>query len=302
MDDSTLLVLVSGIGSVMFVCLVAIIIIVILIIRQRRQDGSGTGSVGSGQLIPVSEYPFKKDTAPWFPHSNTDTESIRLNDGSLEVTLKKNMTGGSSGGGFNANPHKVFPTEGIEFSYRVYFPDDFDFSKGGKLPGVCWGKTSGVCATGGDWSPTSGSFRVMWREGGQGIGYAYLAVTGPGAKAGNKAMENQGGDFTKSVNLNSSNKSGLDIWFKKGPKLQFKKGWNTVWMNLKMNTPGSKDGHISLKINGTENTVKDAVLRNESSVKFNSANIVAFRGGNGKEWESNSDSFVRFKDFSITTA
>jgi hypothetical protein len=218
----------------------------------------------------------------------------------LRITLVKNATGGSSGGGFKANPHKTFPATGVQFGYSVHFPDDFSWKKGGKLPGVCWGTSSSECATGSNWSKQSGSFRVMWREDGQAIGYAYLAVTGSGSKAGNTAMKDQGSQFTKMVRLNQSNKSGLDIWHTNGTKLQFKKGWNTVNMRLVMNSPGKKDGTIELTVNGTTNTVTDAQLRLSDSVKFNSANIVAFRGGNGEAWEGDTDTSLQFKNFTIS--
>lgn len=109
----------------------------------------------------------------------------------------------------------------------------------------------------------------------------------------------QGPQFTKSVRLNASNKSGLDIWHKDGTPLQFKKGWNTVWMRLRMNTPGSANGEMTLDINGQRNTVTDAVLRTDDTVKFNSLNIVAFRGGNGSDWEGDRDTDLEFQDFRI---
>lgn len=222
------------------------------------------------------------------------------NNTALRFPLSKNATGHSSGAGFKANPFTMFPTTGVELGYRVYFPPGFDWSKGGKLPGVCWGKQTNDCATGSEWSTTSGSFRVMWRENGQAIGYAYLALTNKASNAGNKAMQmNQGPDFTKAVRLNQTNKSGLDIWHKTGRQLQLKTGWNTVLMQLKMNDPKGANDEIRLTINGVTNTVKDASLRSDDAIKFNMVNIVVFRGGNGSDWESNRDSYVDLDSFSV---
>lgn len=297
--DGSGAVAVLGIGISSFL-LISIFVVVAIVILTRSPDGGsgGEGTVGSGQAIPVAGYPYKKGTSPWYSHDGGDS-AISEEDNSLRVTLKKNMTGGSSGGGFKANPHKIFPVEGVEFGYRVYFPDDFEWKKGGKLPGVCWGISSSDCATGGNWSTKAGSFRVMWRESGEAIGYAYLALIGSGPKAGNKAMEDQGSGFQKAVRLNVSNKSGLDVWFGREKKLQLKKGWNTVLMRVVLNSPGNTDGELTLTINGTTNKVTDAILRDSSSVKLNSANIVSFRGGNGREWEGGRDTYIKLKDFTI---
>lgn len=303
MDDSSGLILLFSIGGSIVVTLIVILVLVVILVTRSSGgggiDGGGGGGGGSGQSIPIGSYPFPKNTAPWYTETGGNN-AISASDGILKIQLKKHSTGGSSGGGFKANPHKTFPCNGVELSYMVKFPDDFDWKKGGKLPGVCWGTGSWDCSTGSNWSTRTGSFRVMWRESGQAIGYAYLAVTGSGSHAGNTAMDLGHGDaFKKSVRLNQSNKSGLDIWHKHGTQLQFKKGWNTVTMRLEMNTPGSADGVLSLTVNGNTNTVKDAILRTDKKTQFNNANIVAFRGGNGKDWEGDTDTHLEFKNFTI---
>jgi hypothetical protein len=303
--NQSTIVLMSMAGCISVVVMAILALVIVLVVRNQSGSsgggigGGGGGSVGSGTSIPIGTYPFPRGKDPWYADSSGHS-AISATNSTLRIQLKKNSTGGSSGGGFKANPFKTFPTTGVEFGYRVYFPEDFEWKKGGKLPGVCWGKNSGDCATGSKWSTTAGSFRVMWRESGQAIGYAYLAVVGSGASAGNRAMEqDQGPGFTKSVRLNSSNKSGLDIWHKDGTPLQFNKGWNTVWMRLRMNTPGSANGELTLDVNGQKNTVTDAVLRLDESVRFTSLNIVAFRGGHGADWEGDRDTSLEFRDFTL---
>jgi len=294
MDTSILLL--GGLGVIMFLCVTLVIIVVII---QTTSNGKASQTqIREGRLLPLEAWPFKKNTDPWYVHGGDP--DISLVNGALRVNLRKNMTGHQSGGGFKSNPFKLFPTTGVDLSYRVYFPDDFDWSKGGKLPGVCWGKSNNDCATGSEWSTTSGSFRVMWRENGQAIGYAYLALTNKGPSAGNIAMKKQGDMFTKAVRLNQTNKAGLDIWHEHGDTLQFKKGWNTVRMILKMNDAGKPNDFISLTVNGTTNKVQDASIRNSDDVKFNMLNVVVFRGGNGKDWESSRDSYVDLDSFRIT--
>jgi len=298
MDDPSTLMIFLSVGVTALVVLV--IVVLVLNLTNHGSSSGGGGTVGGGKAIPIESYPFEKNSAPWYSFDGGDP-AISAKDGTLKIHLKGNATGASSGGGFKANPYKAFPATAVRFGYNVYFPSGFDWRKGGKLPGVCFG-TGTNCATGSEWSRDAGSFRLMWREDGQAIGYAYLAITDKGSDAGNKAMKDQGPSFQKSVRLNQTNKSGLDIWHKNGTRLSFTTGWNRVDMYLVMNSPDSKNGEIHLTVNGKQNVVKDARMRVSDKVKFNSVNIVAFRGGNGNEWESNSDSYLEFKDFTISSS
>lgn len=66
---------------------------------------------------------------------------------------------------------KIQPSQEVFASYRVKFDEDFDFVKGGKLPGVC----GGDCNSGGN-VPTGydgWSARMMWRADGRLEQYVY---------------------------------------------------------------------------------------------------------------------------------
>jgi len=58
------------------------------------------------------------------------TQSVRIDYAPGEV-------GASSGWGFHAAPKHAFPSVTSSLSYRVYFPEEFDWRRGGKLPGLC---------------------------------------------------------------------------------------------------------------------------------------------------------------------
>lgn len=298
--DSTILYL-GSLGIAFFLGVALLVLVIIIVTTGNKTDNnyhSPVSTVSTGKVLPLEGWPFKKNEAPWYTYGGES--NISLVESALRVKLLKNTTGHQSGGGFKSNPFQIFPTTGIDLSYRVYFPDNFDWSKGGKLPGVCWGKQKTDCATGSEWSTTAGSFRVMWREGGQAIGYAYLALVNKSPSAGNEAMStNHGTNFVQAVRLNNTNKAGLDIWHKHDKKLQFKKGWNTVRMILKMNKAGAAKDFISLTINGVTNEVNDASLRKSDDVQFNMLNVVVFRGGGTSDWESDSDSYVDLDSFSI---
>ena len=208
------------------------------------------------------------------------------------VKIKKGLHGSASGGSFRANPNKKLPSEAVTLSYEVYFPTTLQWIKGGKLPGVCFGVSELDCSTGGNWGPDSGSFRVMFREDGLAIGYTYLAIKG-GAQA---AIDAQGTAYKDVVVATGG--TGHDLWKKKNAGLKFTKGsWNTVTMELRLNSIGKKDGLIKLTVNGDTRTISDAVFRQNAKVKFTNANIVSFFGGGSSEWDSPIDTMVKFRNF-----
>lgn len=72
--------------------------------------------------------------------------------------------------GYNFNA-RVIPSLKKTISYEVKFDEDFNFVKGGKLPGLCGGKK----ATGGNKADGYNGFsaRIMWRVGGEVVSYVY---------------------------------------------------------------------------------------------------------------------------------
>ncbi len=88
----------------------------------------------------------------------------------LRVNCQANQIGPEKGGAGWRKP--IPPINRIELAYRVKFSADFDFAKGGKLPGLCGGPES---VTGGN--PANGkngfSARFMWRADGRAEGYIY---------------------------------------------------------------------------------------------------------------------------------
>jgi hypothetical protein len=110
-----------------------------------------------------------------------------------------------------------------------------------------------------------------------------------------KALEAQGTAY-KAI-TDPTERTGHDLWKKSAPGLQLKKGWNTVTMELKMNTPGKKDGTISLTVNGENRNVRDVVFRQASNVKFTNVLIQSFFGGGSNEWNSPVDTYIKYRNF-----
>jgi len=85
-----------------------------------------------------------------------------------------NPVGWPQGGSqFYAAPLDVSKASSLTFEYKVFFPSDFEWVKGGKLPGLYGGRTG---CSGGDAALDCFSTRLMWRAGGAGELYLVKPV------------------------------------------------------------------------------------------------------------------------------
>jgi hypothetical protein len=69
------------------------------------------------------------------------------------------------GSQFYASPLDISRARSVTLEYKVFFPGDFEWVKGGKLPGL-YGERTGC--SGGDPALDCFSTRLMWRAGGAG--------------------------------------------------------------------------------------------------------------------------------------
>jgi hypothetical protein len=69
------------------------------------------------------------------------------------------------GSEFYAAPLDVSKANNVTFEYKIFFPSDFEWVKGGKLPGLYGGHTG---CSGGNAALDCFSTRLMWRAGGAG--------------------------------------------------------------------------------------------------------------------------------------
>ena len=166
--------LLPSVASVSMSASIVVAVLVIWLVSSSRtagdEGGASTGSTSSaaaaGVALPLPSF-RTKNTSPWFISWIGNPERLKVRDNAIELAFKKHMHGSGSGAAFRANPWKKLPSDTVTLSYDVFFPSTFEWVKGGKLPGVCFGSDPKGCATGGEWSPNEGSFRLMWREDGQ---------------------------------------------------------------------------------------------------------------------------------------
>jgi len=151
--------------------------------------------------------------------------------------------------------------------YFVRFPSDFEFVKGGKLPGLYGGtRVSGGRIPDG----TDGfSTRFMWRTDGMGEAYVYM----PSSQQWGSSLGR--GNFT----------------FKKGD-------WNCVEQEVVLNTPGQLDGVIRVwhdeKL-AYENT--KILYRTVPSLKIEGVFFSTFFGGGDPSWAPPADTHADFAMF-----
>lgn len=219
----------------------------------------------------------------------------------LHMTCVPNEVGMESGSGLKSKPFLKFPTDHAIFEYHVFFDKDFDWVKGGKLPGFGLGPGNDA-AVGSDWQEDLGSARIMWREHGQGIAYLYLPlqIAPDGTRDGTITVQNQ--EFEHAAEGSLGKHAGIDLFFKdNGKTLQFKKNeWNSVKLELKLNTPGKKDGYLELTINDTTRRVSNVLFRNTRDIQINVAFVLAFFGGSNMDWAASKKETIQFKGFEMT--
>jgi hypothetical protein len=155
--------------------------------------------------------------------------------------------------------------------YRVRFPTDFEFAKGGKLPGLYAGEapSGGEKVSGKDgWS-----IRLMWREDGEGELYEYVFN-----KKGKYGLSAGRGAFT----------------FPRGR-------WVEVDLEVVVNDPDERNGKARLWIDGRPVIEQeDLVYSTEDDGPLEGGLMFStFFGGSSDSWASPKDQHVDFADFRL---
>jgi hypothetical protein len=174
---------------------------------------------------------------------------------------------------------KIGSHEELYFAYDVYFEDDAEFTKGGKLPGLGiadYFSSAGTRPDGTDrW--TGG---LTWKAGGKIGNYVYHA--------------NQPGSYGEIFLWDD----GVDgqAYFKKGE-------WNRVEIYYKMNTPGVLDGRLKGWLNG-----KLALDTNEPMYRMPGgehltigAIAMATMYGGDESYAPTTDQHIYFDNFVVST-
>jgi hypothetical protein len=155
-------------------------------------------------------------------------------------------------------------------TYQVRFPPEFEFVKGGKLPGLFGGDAPRGCAIAG--GKAGFSARLMWRP--EGAGELYLYHPGQSATCG-ESIDRGAWTFTRA-------------------------NWITIAEQVVMNAPGQSDGTIRVWIDGQlKIEARNLMLRDTADITVDGLLFSTFFGGNDPSWASPKDQAAEFKDFSL---
>jgi hypothetical protein len=256
---------------------------------NNNNTGCNTGYDAKGQLVDLNP---DRPPAPAPSPSNRvistlDIRSITRGGGSWNIkkyNLKKsNITqfrgedvircwyGKNSGtsrdpgvGGFSfeAIPNGM-NRDAIVFSWEVFYPRGFQFARGGKFGGVGVGYGA---ASGGNFSTTGASNRVMWQSDGGAIAYVYppsglwQKVPGLDAKGYGTGFFNR--ELARSLKTDS---------------------WNKIELGTKLNTfkngVPQADGETSVTVNGKRMIQGGINWRKSEDLKIAKFDIGTFFGG-----------------------
>lgn len=272
---------------------------------------TGPGCITNATLPKMTPLPLptlSDGVAPWHAktYSYKRLSIVKLgktpDTRAMRVDYDPYGWGPVSGGDFVADPFKALPATSAALSYSVYFPPDFDFVLGGKLRGVCMSSDFNGCATGLRWEAGAGSARMMWRPTGRVVGYLYVPLQIGGTKGGAsyaKAMRAQGAGYRAVASETGiKQKSGDDVWCVAQGGLQFRRGaWNNVTLVVALNTPGKKDGVLSITVNDDTRTISDMVWRSEDTLRINKVTFVTFFGGSNATWAPKRKQYALFRGF-----
>lgn len=185
-----------------------------------------------------------------------------LDDGSIQIDfLKDNIGPRYSGFNWSAD---LEPKDEYTISYEVKFAEDFDFVKGGKLPGFCGGKFEpGKIPNGED----AFSSRIMWRQNGRIVSYVY--------------------------HMNQKSIYGDDLEWREasGKNLLLVPGkWHKIQFTLKLNDALNANGMISASFDEKEALVRtDLKFRTTEKLKIDKLCFNTFFGGNDQSWAPNKE-------------
>ncbi|KAF5353310.1 hypothetical protein D9756_007966 [Leucocoprinus leucothites] len=136
------------------------------------------------------------------------------------------------GANFYASPIDLSSATNVTLKYNVFFPADFDWVRGGKLPGLYGGRTG--CSGGTD-AEDCFSTRLMWRAGGIGELYLYASKSRQPASLCSSPGSTCNTDYGFSIGR------GSFTWTSGS--------WATVTQTLVLNTEGKANGWFTLCVN-----------------------------------------------------
>lgn len=251
--------------------------------------GSYLPAPAGGKTTTVSA----ADLVRW---SGKGKEKVKVVGGQLDVTLKPGGYG--STGGIALRSQVAQGAKEILVAFEVKFGSgpSFDFVRGGKASILGFEFGSGS-SSGGEWSATAGSCRLMFRAGGVPCAYVYYGKTGKDLSS----MADQDPSYAKVAKATGT--AGHDLWDLPATQLPpFKGGtWHRVQLYGKMNTKGKADGVVGMSVDGQSRLfTKMRWLDSPAGVSDLLANV--WYGGSDTSWSPKTQQVISFRNMAVTSA
>lgn len=236
-------------------------------IRGVSWDGRKTGSYDTKAL--------SKDMSPLNYFRGTQNTKIVSMSGReyMDVTLKKGCYGTDSNKGcglYGRAPVIGSNTKTVTMEYTMRFGDNFDWVRGGKLPGMC----AGDCPTGCDKniSPKDGfSARIMWTDN-------ECQGSPKGCKKGKSGGMHI---YAYYSNMRGNKGCGDEYTFRKGGKAMVvhpNKDY-TIRLVVKLNSAKKADGSMKAYVNGQMVTKQTGMMLASNGMKVEKMMWDNFFGG-----------------------
>ena len=170
---------------------------------------------------------------------------------------------------------KITAAKEYYLDYQVWFENDWQWVKGGKLPGLVGGSHTSGCK---DITPDGWSARFMWHENGGGHFYYY--------------HQNRVSDCGDSKN------------FLNGQAFK-KNSWNRITERVVVNAPGQANGSAQAWLNGQKVTEASGIKWRgnvgENTALVDQVSLQTFYGGSTSDWSPSATTHARFSSLIVRT-
>ncbi|KAI8987950.1 hypothetical protein BDF20DRAFT_815693 [Mycotypha africana] len=187
---------------------------------------------------------------------------------------------------FYSVPYAGYSFNTAYLSYDLMFDENFDWVKGGKLPGI-YGGPPGEGCSGGEKATGENCFsvRLMWRNSGHGEAYAYIPTSDNLCK-------------TKHVICNDD----YGTSFSRGVIKFEKKKWTHIDLYVRLNSGNNENGILKVWQDGS-------LVINQQQLKFRSKDSVGvsalmfstFFGGGSQSYATPVDTATYYKNIQFST-
>ena len=220
----------------------------------------------------------------------------------VAVTMQPGLPSPASGG---MKKRTAAPAGALEIlsEFEVRFGEPgkpFDFVKGGKASVLGFQFGTGD-SSGGEWSATAASARLMFRPGGAASLYVYYGKSDT-SDAGINNVNDQQPEYAKIGRPTGT--AGHSMWENlksDNPLPAFKPGqWHSVKIYGRMNTAAKYDGAVGVSVDGATR-VYTKMRWMDKPAPVTDLTAAVFFGGSDSSWNPPVASTIYFRNFKVTT-